>query len=106
MRKFATPILCSANSNVVASTPRPYLTLRRKLMDEASSKYLVGHDTSPMRNPKCTHCARIWLSKTKSSEFSNRGRCSTTCALKERQPEWYSESLTSRYTFSNAVRER
>ena len=23
-----------------------------------------------MRKPKCTHCASIWLSKTKSSEFS------------------------------------
>src|ERR1035437_5388519 len=25
-------------------------------MEDASSKYLVGQETSPMRNPKCTHC--------------------------------------------------
>ncbi len=41
-------------------------------MDEASSKYFVGQDTSPMRKPKCTHWASIWLSKTKSSEFVSR----------------------------------
>ena len=27
-------------------------------MDDASAKYLVGHDTSPMRKPKYTHCAQ------------------------------------------------
>ena len=30
----------------------PYTTLRRKLIDEASAKYFVGHDTSPIVKPK------------------------------------------------------
>ena len=68
------PFRCRANCRVVPSTPNPYFTLRRKLMDEASSKYFVGQETSPMRKPKCTHCASIWLSKTKSSEFSSSGK--------------------------------
>ena len=67
------PNFCSANCKVVPSTPKPYFTLRRKLIDDASSKYFVGQETSPMRKPKCTHWASIWLSKTKSSEFSSSG---------------------------------
>src|SRR5580698_11331496 len=76
----------SLNWTEVPSTPKPYFTLRRKLMEEASSKYLVGHDTSPMRKPNFTHCASIWLSKTKSGEFSSSGNVVSTLLLKARYP--------------------
>src|SRR6478735_5705142 len=106
MGNLASPHRWSANCNVVPSTPNPYFTLRRKLIDEASSKYFVGQETSPIRKPKCTHCASIWLSKTKSSEFSSRGSSVRTLLLKARYPVWYSESFTRRNTFSKAVSKR
>ncbi len=67
------PILCATKRAVVARTPKPYSTLRLKLMEEASSKYLVGQEISPMLKPNMTAWAIIWLSKTKSSEFSSSG---------------------------------
>lgn len=42
------PIFASRNIDPVERQPKPYLMLRRKLMDEASGKYLVGQLTSPM----------------------------------------------------------
>ena len=42
------PHLWARKLNVVASTPSPYCTLRLKLIDEASSKYFVGQEISPM----------------------------------------------------------
>src|SRR6185437_1211601 len=42
----------SRRSSAVPRTPKPYFTLRWKLIDEASSKYFVGHEISPTRNPK------------------------------------------------------
>src|SRR5208282_2931355 len=106
IENFARPHCCKANCIVVASTPNPYFTLRRKLIDEASSKYFVGHETSPIRKPKRTHCASIWLSKTKSSEFSASGNSVSTLRLKARYPVWYSESFTRRKRFSKAVSSR
>src|ERR1700722_18832036 len=91
---------------VVASTPKPYFTLRRKLIDDASLKYLVGQETSPMRKPNITACAIIWLSKTKSSEFSSSGRVSSNWREKARKPVWYSLSLTPRKRFWKKVRKR
>ncbi len=52
--------------------------LRRRLIDDASAKYFVGQETSPIENPKYAICASIWLSKTKSSEFSFSGNVSST----------------------------
>src|ERR1700678_1452907 len=80
------PHLFSLKSIDVPSTPKPYLTLRRKLIEEASAKYFVGHDTSPIRKPKCTHCASIWLSNTKSGEFSISGSVVSTWLLNARNP--------------------
>jgi hypothetical protein len=53
------PVFRRANCKVVATTPNPYFTLRRKLIDEASSKYFVGQETSPMRRQNRTHWASI-----------------------------------------------
>src|SRR6185312_1100921 len=50
-----TPILASLNRSAVPRQPNPYLMLRRKLIEEASGKYLVGQLTSAMVNP----CQRI-----------------------------------------------
>ena len=57
-----------------------------KLIEEASSKYFAGHETSPTLNPKYIVCKSISLSKTKSSEFSIRGIFSRTSALKALYP--------------------
>jgi hypothetical protein len=54
-----------------------YFTLRVKLIENASSKYLVGQEISPILNPNMTACAIIWLSKIKSSEFSSNGSVSS-----------------------------
>jgi len=34
---------------LVRNTPNPYVTLRRKLIEEASGKYFVGQEISPIR---------------------------------------------------------
>ena len=43
------PDFCSANFKLVPNTPNPYLTLRAKLIEDASAKYRVGQETSPIR---------------------------------------------------------
>src|ERR1017187_10886117 len=91
--------LCATKETVVLSTPSPYSTLRLKLMDEASLKYFVGQEISPMRKPNMTAWAIIWLSKTKSSEFSRLGGDSSSYREKARKQMWYSESLTARKRF-------
>src|SRR5216684_2551117 len=106
IEKRPSPCCWRENFKVVCKTPRPYFTLRLKLIEDASAKYFVGHDTSPMRKRKCTHCVSIWLSKTKSSEFSSSGSSCNTRRLKARYPVWYSESFTPRKMFSNAVSSR
>ena len=70
--------LAELTRNIVELKPR------RKLIDDASGKYFVGHETSPILNPKYAHCASIWLSKTKSSEFSSKGSLVRTSRLKAR----------------------
>jgi hypothetical protein len=52
MLKFPAPHFWSLNFTDVARTPNPYLTLLLKLIDEASSKYLVGQLISPILKPK------------------------------------------------------
>ncbi len=42
------PIFASLYFKLTASTPRPYLHERIKLIDEASLKYFVGQETSPI----------------------------------------------------------
>jgi len=49
MRNRPRPIFCSQNFSEVATTPSPYFTLRKKLIDDAWGKYLVGQDTYPRR---------------------------------------------------------
>src|SRR5882757_5494189 len=66
------PILASRNFRPTPRQPKPYFTLRWKLMEEASLKYFVGQLTSPMVKPCQKICASIWLSNTKSSEFLDR----------------------------------
>jgi len=44
-------ILDKRNVMAVSRHPNPYLTLREKLMDDASSKYLVGQLTSAIIKP-------------------------------------------------------
>src|SRR6266850_8306318 len=45
------PSLASRNLNPTLRQPKPYFTLRRKLMEEASLKYFVGQLTSPIVKP-------------------------------------------------------
>jgi hypothetical protein len=42
------PILCIRNFKDVLSTPSPYFTLRLKLIEDASAKYFVGQEISPI----------------------------------------------------------
>ena len=93
------PVLCATKLTVVASTPSPYFTLRLKLIEDASSKYFVGQEISPILKPNITACAIIWLSKTKSSEFSSSGSVSSSSREKARKPVWYSDSFTPRNRF-------
>src|SRR5258706_12042252 len=51
-RNCASPLVCSMYCSVTPITPNPYCTDRRKLIDDASGKYFVGQDTSPIRYPK------------------------------------------------------
>src|SRR5207253_644581 len=46
--EWVRPKRAARNSSAVPSTPRPYFTLRRKSIDEASGKYRAGHEISPM----------------------------------------------------------
>ena len=87
------PVLWTTKLNVVASTPMPYFTLRLKLMEDASSKYFVGQEISPIPNPNMTASAIIWLSNTKSSEFSTEGSVCKRSREKARNPVWYSDSF-------------
>jgi hypothetical protein len=52
MESFLSPDFCRRYFMAVAKTPNPYAVLLEKLMEEASSKYLVGQLISPIRNPK------------------------------------------------------
>ena len=54
------------------------------MIDDASGKYFVGQLISPIRKPNAAAWASIWLSKTKSSEFSSSGSVSSTFRLKAR----------------------
>src|SRR4051812_11454839 len=78
------PHFAKRNFKPVDRQPKPYFTLRRKLIDDASLKYLVGQLTSPIVNPCHRICASIWLSKTKSSEFFDRSSVSRTLREKAR----------------------
>ena len=69
------------------------LFLSEKLMEDASGKYLVGQDTSPMRKPKWMACTSISLSKTKSSEQTRNGSRSSKARFQARYPVWYSDSF-------------
>src|SRR5260370_42513896 len=51
-RKFPSPLFCSKYCSVTPTPPNPYFTERRKLIDDASGKYFVGQETSPIRYPK------------------------------------------------------
>src|SRR5271169_1291809 len=75
---LARPILASRYCMPTFRQPKPYFTLRRKLIEDASLKYLVGQLTSPIVKPCHKICASIWLSKTKSSEFRDRSIFSRT----------------------------
>src|SRR5258708_14184963 len=57
--RWMRPSFCKAKVMEVPRTPRPYSTLRLKLMDDASSKYFVGQEISPMRKPNMTAWAII-----------------------------------------------
>ena len=46
------PLLHKKYCMAVLNTPTPYFTLLEKLIEEASSKYFAGQDTSPIWNPK------------------------------------------------------
>jgi len=48
---FPTPNFCKKYFVETASTPMPYFALRLKFIEDASSKYLVGHVTSAIENP-------------------------------------------------------
>jgi len=48
------PDLCARKAAVVFSTPNPYCTLRLKSIEDASSKYRVGQEISPIRKPNIT----------------------------------------------------
>src|SRR5579863_2275654 len=83
----------------VLITPKPYITLRWNRMEDASGKYRVGHEISPKRAPNTTACARIWLSKTKSSELRSSGNDSSSSLLNARKPVWYSDKCAPRTKF-------
>ena len=48
---FINPHLQNRYTNETFNTPNPYIALRLKLIDEASSKYLVGQVTSAISKP-------------------------------------------------------
>src|SRR5438093_5932337 len=80
------PIFAKRNFSAVFRQPKPYLTLRQKLIDDASEKYRVGQLTSPIPCPNQRICASIWLSNTKSSELASTGSCSRRSREKARYP--------------------
>src|ERR1035437_2259398 len=88
------------------STPSPYRTDLAKLIELASSKYLVGTDISPRRNLPKTIWASISLSNTKSSEHSRQRDLSNNLLENARYPVWYSESLAPSMRFSISVSAR
>src|ERR1700686_542182 len=51
-RNFPSPFFCKRYCSVTPTTPTPYRTARRKPMDDASGKYFVGQEISPIRYPK------------------------------------------------------
>src|SRR4029077_13684138 len=51
-RKCPSPLFCSRYCSVTPTTPSPYRSARRKLIEDASGKYFVGQETSPIRYPK------------------------------------------------------
>ena len=78
------PSFASRKTIAVETQPSPYRTLRRKLIDEASSKYFVGQLTSAIVYPSQRISASIWLSNTKSSEFASIGTFSSSSREKAR----------------------
>src|ERR1039458_9604328 len=78
------PIFARRNFNPMARQPKPYLRLRRKLIEDASGKYFVGQLTSAIVKPCQKICASISLSKTKSSEFFDRSSFSRSSREKAR----------------------
>src|SRR5208337_4925373 len=67
---FFTPPLCNTNFIVVASTPKPYFTLLRKFMDDASRKYFVGQLSSPILKLMMTSTIKLSSSESPSSRES------------------------------------
>ena len=56
---FRQPIFASRNFIPTDRQPKPYFTLRLKLIEDASSKYFVGQLTSPIVKPCHKICASI-----------------------------------------------
>ena len=77
---------------------------RIKLIDEASLKYFVGQEISPILNLLYKISASIWLSKIKSSLQSSSGRVSNIFLVNPLNPVWYSESFSPVKKFSNSVK--
>src|SRR6185503_13710427 len=73
-----TPAFASRYCNPVFKQPKPYWTLRRKLIEDPSWKYFVGQVTSAMTYPSQWIWASTWLSNTKSSEFASSGSRSSS----------------------------
>src|SRR5690554_540933 len=94
-KSFEDRILCLSRkySIDVFNTPRPYVTLLGKLMDEASVKYFVGQVISAISYPLWKIWASIWLSKTKSSEFLLKSISNNTFLENARYPVWYSDNF-------------
>src|SRR5206468_2865042 len=73
-------------ANATRRQPKPYFTDRAKLIELASAKYLVGHETSPIPNPRPRIQTSIWLSKMKSSPNASSGASSRICRENARYP--------------------
>ena len=61
------PIFAKRYAILVVNTSSPYLHERIKFIDEASGKYFVGQEISPILNPLNKMSDNIWLSNIKSS---------------------------------------
>src|SRR5207248_1734751 len=81
---LAKPQCAKRKRRAVARQPSRYRTLRRKLIDDAPGMYRAVHVTSAIAEPRAMICARIWLSKTKSSEFPDSGSRSNNWREKAR----------------------
>ena len=76
-------------NKLTPNTPKPYLQERIKFIEDASLKYFVGHEISPILKFLKNSKAKISLSKIKSSLQVSKGKVSKTSLVNPLKPVWY-----------------